>query len=583
MSIFENNVFYNFYIPLFFLILYTLSVLFGFFFLKFLGLYGFFALSFFSVFLFWISLVPYFFIFFKENITFIVNIGDWILINNDFKIKFTIYIDTISYSFVLLTTTIALFVNVYSYFYFRFDSLIEKFIFYLNLFVISMIILVSSGNFVIFFLGWELIGLTSFVLINFWVNRPSTLKSALKAMFFNKISDVSLLTAIVIVFYFTQNLDIKTLNLDLINFSNKYIQLFNINIRFLELLSLLLIISASVKSAQIGFHVWLPDSMEAPVPASALIHSATLVSAGVYLILRFYNVLINSYIFLTITPIIGSLTAFYGGFVAIYQTDIKKILAYSTISHCGYLVLLTTLGNINYTIFYLYVHGFFKATVFLCAGNIIRFFNNSQDFRKMGNSYKYLDFEVYIVFICLVNLSGLPCTLGYNIKHNIFNTLIINNSYIYIYCFLFLFLGSVCGLIYSYLFYYNIFFDFNKNKKFIYNNKNNKFYDKDFSKTSMYSITLLTLVSYIVSLLLIYNLDNFTYIGDFGIDFLKNYYSNNITGNLLEKVSSYNNYIYIFIITLLVFVNFRSYFYNYSFLIFFIFFIIMYFFFLKII
>ena len=142
--------------------------------------------------------------------------------------------------------------------------------------------------------------------------------------------------------------------------------------------------AAFIKSAQVGFHIWLPDSMEAPVPASALIHSATLVSAGIFLILRLYPIFECSSIFYILTPIISIFTAFFGGFAAFYQNDLKRILAYSTISHCGLLMFLTTLGSFEFTLLYLYVHGFFKAIAFLCVGNIIRFNKNYQDVRRMG-------------------------------------------------------------------------------------------------------------------------------------------------------------------------------------------------------
>jgi NADH:ubiquinone oxidoreductase subunit 5 (subunit L)/multisubunit Na+/H+ antiporter MnhA subunit len=148
--------------------------------------------------------------------------------------------------------------------------------------------------------------------------------------------------------------------------------------------------------------------MEAPVPASALIHSATLVSAGIFLILRLYPIFEHSTIFYLVTPIIGSITALYGGIVAYYQTDIKRILAYSTVSHCGFLMVLTVFGNIEYVLFYLYVHGFFKAIVFLCVGNIIRFCKNYQDIRRMGQLWCYLPFELSISILALINLSGLP-------------------------------------------------------------------------------------------------------------------------------------------------------------------------------
>ena len=157
-----------------------------------------------------------------------------------------------------------------------------------------------------------------------------------------------------------------------------------VHIHNLDFIALVFLGASFIKSAQIGGHLWLPDSMEAPVPASALIHSATLVSAGVFLILRLHPLFEHTFIFYLVTPVVGAFTAMYGGLVAYYQTDLKRILAYSTISHCGFLIFMTTLGAVEFTLAYLYVHGFFKAIAFLCAGNLIRFCKNYQDLRRMG-------------------------------------------------------------------------------------------------------------------------------------------------------------------------------------------------------
>ena len=157
--------------------------------------------------------------------------------------------------------------------------------------------------------------------------------------------------------------------------------------------------------------------MEAPVPASSLIHSATLVSAGIFLILRFFPIFEYSYYSYFILPVMGSATAAYGGIVAAYQADIKRILAYSTVSHCGFLMLLCSFNCNEFTLMYLYVHGFFKASVFMCVGNVIRISKNYQDFRRMGLFYKYLPFECFCATVCLFNLGGLPFSLGFFIQH----------------------------------------------------------------------------------------------------------------------------------------------------------------------
>jgi len=208
--------------------------------------------------------------------------------------------------------------------------------------------------------------------------------------------------------------------------------------------------------------------MEAPVPASALIHSATLVSAGIFLLLRFTQMFEFSIYAYYIIPLIGSFTAFFGGLSSAYQSDIKRILAYSTISHCGFLMVCYSTYIVEYTILYLYIHGFFKAAVFLCVGNVIRFSRNCQDFRRMGGFYKYLPFECIASFICLINLSGLPFTIGFYIKHLLLIGIYLENYFLY-FIFLNILGGAVYGLIYSYRLFYFVFFDFKKSKKIIYN------------------------------------------------------------------------------------------------------------------
>lgn len=207
--------------------------------------------------------------------------------------------------------------------------------------------------------------------------------------------------------------------------------------------------------------------MEAPVPASALIHSATLVSAGIYLLLRFNFLLELSYIAITIIKIFGVFTAFYGGMVAAFQSDTKKLLAYSTISHCGFLMVVYSSNIPKYTILYLLVHGFFKALTFLCMGNVNRFNRGVQDFRKMGNLYKYLPFECLVSFICLINLAGLPLTFGFFIKHFLFVSFFDINMLQKILYIMLLF-SAIFGIFYSYRLFYNVFFDFKKNTKHTY-------------------------------------------------------------------------------------------------------------------
>ena len=426
---------------------------------------------------------------------------------------------------------------------------------FINLFVISMSILVTSGNLIMIFLGWELIGLTSFLLINFWNTRISTLKSAFKAFTFNKFSDVCLLIFIISCMVVLQDIDIISIN-SVFGFYNDYVIYFGFTeINYINFISLFLILCSFVKSAQFGFHIWLPDSMEAPVSASSLIHSATLVSAGIFLMLRFSPLLELSIIFYKILPIIGSFTAFFGGIISCYQSDAKRILAYSTISHCGFLMISTSFLLPEITIIYLYIHGFFKASTFLCAGNIIRFAKNYQDFKKMGMFYKYLPFEYFASFISLLNLAGLPLSIGFFMKH----FLIIGLDLLHYKNLIFIniFLGAFTGIIYSFRFIYYIFFDFKKFKKNIINfNYNHK--DILISNTTLgssISIFFLIFLSKILSIFLIESLINFKLNSfTFSNNLIEN--SQIFELNFISKTLTYNSFFLNILIFFFIFINF---------------------------
>lgn len=324
-----------------------------------------------------------------------------------FEVSLHIKIDMLSYFFITLVLTIGLCTNIYILNYFKYEAKETTFYIYINWFILSMLLFVLAENGFTLFLGWELIGLTSFLLINFWTDRRGVLKSAFKAFSFNKVSDALLLNFLIILWYTTKHTQFSLLEHD---FSNDY-HLYNLYLLFA---TVGLVICAGIKSAQLFMHVWLPDSMEAPVPASALIHSATLVSAGVYLLLRFSPVItyFNLYDFILIW---GSITGLYGGIVAAAQTDVKKLLAYSTISHCGFLFVCVGLQWTWLTIMYLFLHGLFKAATFFCVGSFIRI-NKSQDSRMMGTNNRLAPTETLFLLVCASNLGGLPFTIGFFYK-----------------------------------------------------------------------------------------------------------------------------------------------------------------------
>lgn len=573
IDIFTVQILDNFQsIPFYFLffIFFTLTTLASLFFINFLGLYGVFIINLIALLSFWVVYTLYFSILFNTDSYYYINLGSWIYFSNDYHIDLEFLFDTISFAFSYLTLTIGLFVYIYSFSYFRYEPLVDRLLILLNSFMISMIILVTSGNLIMLFLGWELIGLTSFFLINFWTTRINTFKSAFKAFSFNKLSDLFLLLSIILIYNVFSTLDILSINTMILVYLNNHVLLFDNNLHYINLICFCFLGSAFIKSAQFGFHIWLPDSMEAPVPASALIHSATLVSAGIFLILRFYPLFELVWWAKSLMILIGSFTAFYGGWVAAFQTDIKRLLAYSTISHCGFLMCLCGLNTIQYVLLYLYIHGFFKALVFMCAGNIIRFSKNVQDYRRMGNYSKYLPFECHTSFICLLNLAGLPGTYGFFIKHTVLLSLL-NNTYYYYFCFICIFLAAFSGIFYSIGFFYNVFFDKKKARKHVYFEKQrsilcSKFYTNA-SIASSLSITLLLIIASSISVILIFNIynNNELFISTYNYLINNNVYLLQLHNNVyLQMILMYFNWVGLILLILFNFIIDREFFKSYK-------------------
>lgn len=432
---------------------------------NYMGLYGALILIGVPLFITWIYAILSMYVVYKNSNLIFINGFKWFNLPGSVAVSFDILLDKLSITYINLILSIGFCVLIYSFSYFRYEPHVERLFTFITLFMISMCILVMSGNLIVLFFGWELIGLTSFFLINFWSTKVSSLKAAFKAFVFNKLSDLGLLFFIILVLGTIGELNIVNLNLTFVNFIDLKINFLGMNISYLETLAFFLMTAIFVKSAQFGLHIWLPDSMEAPVPASALIHSATLVSAGVFLLLRFPSLFELTTTTTAWILIVSSVTTSFGAICACFQSDVKRILAYSTISHCGFLVFLSCISTLEVVLLYLCVHGFFKAIVFMCIGNVIRFARNYQDFRYMGGFSRYLPFETAITFVGLVNLGGLPFSFGLLIKHHLLLTLFdLSNIFIKIN----LIIGMSASLIYSYRLYYYIFFDTKKAKKAIY-------------------------------------------------------------------------------------------------------------------
>lgn len=303
--------------------------------------------------------------------------------------------------------------------------------------------------------------------------------------------------------------------------------------------------------------------MEAPVPASSLIHSATLVSAGVFLILRFNYIFHLTQYSKFIIPVIGSATAAYGGICASAQSDIKKALAYSTISHCGFLMVLCSTEMNEFTILYLYVHGFFKAGIFMCVGNVLRITRGYQDTRKMGNLLKYLPFEYFCATIGVLNLAGLPFTFGFFIKH----LLLLNlgdHMYIYMFVMVHCFIGALSGLFYSFKIIYYTFNDFKKGHSIVYSNLNRVNYNfrlyTNSALASTMSIFSLFLVAYLITYFMAkcFMFSHSKFSDCVNTTVLTNYYTVTTLFNGFLLNFSYMNITVVFIVLFLLFSRFRK-------------------------
>ena len=314
--------------------------------------------------------------------------------------------DSLTVSMLIPVLYVSTLVHVYSVSYMSSDPHNQRFFSYLSLFTFFMLILVSGGNYLVMFIGWEGIGVSSYLLINFWYTRLAANKAALQAFTVNRVGDMTLSIGFFAILFLFGNLDYATV------FSiSPYM-----NETALTIIALLLLGGAMAKSSQIGLHTWLPTSMEGPTPVSALIHAATLVTAGVYLLLRSSPLLEYAPTALMVITFIGSLTAFFAGTCALVQNDLKRIIAFSTISQMGYLFLAVGLSQYQVALFHLINHAFFKALLFLGAGAVIHAMSDQQDVRRLGGLINFLPFTYSAMLTGSLSLMALPWLTGFYSK-----------------------------------------------------------------------------------------------------------------------------------------------------------------------
>jgi|TARA_B110000116_G_scaffold60039_3_gene51372 NADH-ubiquinone oxidoreductase chain 5 len=339
-----------------------------------------------------------------------------------FNVDWGFLFDSLTVIMCCIVTFISFLVHVYSTEYMLHDPHITRFMSYLSLFTFFMLILITADNFVQLFVGWEGVGLCSFLLINFWFARIQANKAAIKAMVINRIGDFGLALGIFLIFIHFKSVDYATVFALTPFYVNTQFQLLSFDFNVLNMVGILLFIGAIGKSAQLGLHTWLPDAMEGPTPVSALIHAATMVTAGVFLIAR--SSLIYEYIpeVLNVITFIGASTAFFAASVGLVQNDIKRIIAYSTCSQLGYMVFTCGLSNYSVGVFHLINHAFFKALLFLGAGSIIHAVSDEQDLRKMGGLKNLLPFTYSVIIIGSLALSGFPFLTGFYSKDVILET-----------------------------------------------------------------------------------------------------------------------------------------------------------------
>jgi NADH-ubiquinone oxidoreductase chain 5 len=296
------------------------------------------------------------------------------------------------------------------------DPHVPRFLAYLGIFTFFMLVLVTADNLIQLFLGWEGVGLASYLLINFWYTRLSANQSAIKALVVNRIGDFGLILAILAIFYTFHSVEYETIFACVPLFATYYFNILGKEIHAISLINIFLFIGAVGKSAQLGLHTWLPDAMEGPTPVSALIHAATMVTAGVFLMIRFSSFLEYSSISLFILTIFGSLTALFAAMTGSFQNDLKKVIAYSTCSQLGYMIFACGLSNYQVSIFHLFNHAFFKALLFLSAGSVIHSIGDEQDMRKMGSLIKFLPVTYALMLSGSLSLIGFPFLTGFYSK-----------------------------------------------------------------------------------------------------------------------------------------------------------------------
>ena len=333
-----------------------------------------------------------------------------------FKINWSINIDPLTSVMLVVVSLISSVIHFYSIGYMQHDPHKVRFISYLSLFTFSMLALVTSDNFLQLFFGWEGVGLCSYLLIGFWYKKPAANAAAMKAFVVNRVGDLGLMIGIFLIFFSYGTVNYNEVFAQTPLMVGETVNFFGFDFNLITLICLLLFLGAMGKSAQFLLHTWLPDAMEGPTPVSALIHAATMVTAGVFLVVRCSPIFEYSQVALNVVIIVGMTTAFFAATIAIVQNDIKKIIAYSTCSQLGYMFFAAGVGAYHVAMFHLFTHAFFKALLFLGSGCVIHSFKDEQDIRLMGGVWKKIPITYVLMIIGTLALTGFPFLSGFYSK-----------------------------------------------------------------------------------------------------------------------------------------------------------------------
>ena len=342
-------------------------------------------------------------------------IATWIN-SGTLDVNWSMKIDSLSSVMLVVVTSVSALVHIYSIGYMSHDPHKPRFMAYLSLFTFAMLMLVTSDNFIQLFFGWEGVGLCSYFLIGFWFKKETANSAAIKAFVVNRVGDFGFALGIFLIFYLFGTVNYNEVFQQIPSVVDKRLNFLGFEVKSIDLICLLLFIGAMGKSAQILLHTWLPDAMEGPTPVSALIHAATMVTAGVFLVVRCSPIYEYSELALNLITIVGMTTAIFAASVALVQTDIKKIIAYSTCSQLGYMFFAAGVGAYNIAMFHLFTHAFFKALLFLGSGSVIHAFKDEQNINSMGGVWKKLPYTYVLMIIGTLALTGFPLLSGFYSK-----------------------------------------------------------------------------------------------------------------------------------------------------------------------